>query len=53
MCTEHPELQGMGTTPGAGDVPGETGSTMRPCRRFLRLYRMRYGRMRRLTRDHS
>jgi protein phosphatase len=50
-CATHPELEGMGTTVVVG--------AFRDRRIFYahvgdsRLYRVRYGRMRRLTRDHS
>jgi protein phosphatase len=51
MCQVHPELSGMGTT--------IVLATFRKGRIYhahvgdSRLYRVRYGRMRRLTRDHS
>lgn len=51
MCQAHPELSGMGTT--------IVLATFREGRIYhahvgdSRLYRVRYGRMRRLTRDHS
>lgn len=51
MCDVHPELSGMGTT--------VVAAIFRDDRIFhahvgdSRLYRVRYGRMRRLTRDHS
>ena len=51
MCEVHPELQGMGTT--------VVLAMFRDGRIYYahvgdsRLYRVRYGRMRRLTRDHS
>lgn len=51
MCDVHPELSGMGTT--------LVGAIFREGRIFYahigdsRLYRVRYGRIRRLTRDHS
>lgn len=51
MCAVHPELSGMGTTLVAAIFRngriyhGHVGDS--------RLYRVRYGRLRRLTRDHS
>ena len=51
MCQVHPELSGMGTT--------VVAAIFRDGRIYYahvgdsRLYRVRYGRMRRLTRDHS
>ena len=51
MCEVHPELQGMGTTLVAALF--RDGKIYHAHVGDSRLYRVRYGRMRRLTRDHS
>ncbi len=51
MCEVHPELQGMGTTLVAAMF--RDGMVFHAHVGDSRLYRVRYGRMRRLTRDHS
>lgn len=51
MCEVHPELQGMGTTLVAALF--RDGRIYHAHVGDSRLYRVRYGRMRRLTRDHS
>ena len=51
MCEVHPELQGMGTTLVAAMF--RDGMVFYAHVGDSRLYRVRYGRMRRLTRDHS
>lgn len=51
MCEVHPELRGMGTTMVAALF--RDGRIYHAHVGDSRLYRVRYGRMRRLTRDHS
>jgi len=51
MCEVHPELQGMGTTLVAAMF--RNGMIFHAHVGDSRLYRVRYGRMRRLTHDHS
>jgi serine/threonine protein phosphatase PrpC len=51
MCQVHPELSGMGTTVVAAIF--RDGRIYHAHVGDSRLYRVRYGRMRRLTRDHS
>lgn len=51
MCTVHPELKGMGTTLVTAIFCG--GQIFYSHVGDSRLYRVRYGRIRRLTRDHS
>ncbi len=51
MCEVHPELQGMGTTLVAAMF--RDGMVFHAHVGDSRLYRVRYGRMRRLTRDHT
>lgn len=51
MCDVHPELQGMGTTLVVALF--RDGKLYHAHVGDSRLYRVRYGRMRRLTRDHS
>ncbi|MGB5199006.1 MAG: hypothetical protein WBR56_03805, partial [Sedimenticolaceae bacterium] len=51
MCDVHPELSGMGTTLVVAVF--RDGQVFYAHVGDSRLYRVRYGRMRRLTRDHS